>query len=212
MAEPKKKVNFASLVDWMEGRLSEHEASSVEEALAGADDDTLADAAWLRKFFEATDNVLIESPPQEVRDTLVDVFEANARDQRDQRTPGFVERVLGGLTFDSNMQPAVGLRAVDSQRSRRQLIFHADTVDLAINLVARGFDRDLDLDGQLLPGEGTVPELFSVQLLCDGAEQALAAVDEFGSFAIQRIPPGGYELVLSADQIEILIAPLDVGL
>src|SRR5215210_3230404 len=106
----------------MEGRLSEHEARSVEEALAGADDDTLADAAWLRKFFEATDNVLIESPPQEVRDALVDVFEANVRDQL---TPGLLEHIFGGLAFDSNMQPAVGLRAVDSQRSRRQLIFHA---------------------------------------------------------------------------------------
>ena len=209
MAEPEKKVNFAVLVEWMEGRLSEHEASRVEEALARADDDTLADAAWLRKFFEATDNVLIESPPQEVRDTLVDVFEAKARDQR---KPGFVERVVGVLAFDSNMQPAVGLRAVDSQRSRRQLIFHLDTFDLAINLLARGSDRDLDLDGQILPNEGAEPELFSVQLLCDGAEQAMAAVDEFGSFTIQRIPPGGYELVLSADQIEILITPLDVGL
>ncbi len=209
MVEPEKKVNFASLVDWMEGRLSEHEASTVEEALAGTDDGTLADVAWLRKFFEAGDNILIESPPQEVRDALVDAFEANARDQR---TPGFVERVLGGLAFDSNMQPAAGLRAVDTQRSRRQLIFHAETFDLAINLLARGSDRDLDLDGQVLPGDGPVPELFSVQLLCDGTEQALAAVDEFGSFAIHRIPPGSYELVLSADQVEIQIAPLDVGL
>ena len=209
MAEPKKKVNFAGLVDWMEGRLSEHEARAVEEALAEADDDTLADVAWLRKFFEATDNILIESPPQEVRDALVDVFEAKAGDQQ---TPGFVERVLGGLAFDSYAQPAAGLRAVDSRQSRRQLIFHADTFDLAINLLARGSDRDLDLDGQILPNDRAEPELFSVQLLCDGAEQAMAAVDEFGSFTIQRIPPGGYELVLSADQIEILITPLDVGL
>ena len=209
MAEPKKKVNFASLVDWMESRLSEHEARAIEEALAEADDDTLADVAWLRKFFEATDNILIESPPQEVRDALVDVFEAKAGDQQ---TPGFVERVLGGLAFDSYAQPAAGLRAVDSRQSRRQLIFHADTFDLAINLLARGSDRDLDLDGQVLPNEGAEPEFFSAQLLRGDTEQVLATVDEFGSFAIQRIPPGTYELVLSAGLTEILIAPLEVGL
>jgi hypothetical protein len=209
VAELKKNVNFASLVDWMEGRLSEHEARAVEETLARADDDTLADAAWLRKFFEAADSIPIESPPQKVRHVLVDAFEANARAQRPS---GFVELMFGKLAFDSNLQPAAGLRAVGSRQSRRQLIFHADTFDLAINLLARSSDGDLDLDGQMLANEGAEPELFSVQLLRDGTEQGLAAVDEFGSFAIQRIPPGNYELVFSADQIEIMIAPLEVGL
>jgi hypothetical protein len=209
VADPEKRVSFARLVDWMEGRLSDREAGAVEEALAGADDATLADAAWLRKFFEGTDNVLIESPPQRVRHALVDAFEANARDQR---RPGIVSRLLGGLALDSNLQPAAGLRAIDTRQSRRQLIFHVDAFDVAINLLARGSDRDLDLDGQVLPNEGAEPEFFSAQLLHGETEQALAAIDEFGSFAIQRIPPGTYELVLSAGQTEILIAPLEVGL
>lgn len=193
----------------MEGRLSDQESRAVEEVLAGADDDTLADVAWLRKFFEAADNVPIESPPQRVRHALIDAFEANARDQRG---PGIVGRVLGGLALDSNLQPASGLRAVDTRQSRRQLIFHVDAFDVAINLLARGSDGDLDLDGQVLPNEGAEPEFFSAQLLHGESEQALAAVDEFGSFAIQRIPPGTYELVLSAGLTEILIAPLEVGL
>jgi hypothetical protein len=209
VAEPEKRVNFASLVDWMEGRLSEREAMAVEEALAAADEETLADVAWLRKFFEATDNVLIESPPRRVRHALVEAFEANVRDSR---RPGLMERVLGGLAFDSNLQPAAGLRAIGTRQSRRQLIFHLDAFDVAINLLARGSDRDLDLDGQVLPNEGAEPEFFSAQLLRGETELALATVDEFGSFAIQRIPPGTYELVLSSGQTEILIAPLEVGL
>ncbi len=202
-------MNFARLVDWMEGRLGEDEARAVEEAVESADADTLAEVAWLRKFRAATDNVTIGPPPLEMRNALVDVFEAHARARRSTR---FLRRMLAGLAFDSNLQPSAGLRAAGAQRSRRQLIYHADEFDLAINLLARGPDNDLDLDGQVLPREGEEPGLFSAQLLRDAKETALTVVDEVGSFAFERIPPGSYELVLSADQVEILVAPLDVGL
>ena len=209
MSEAKKSVNLARLVDWVEGRLGEDEARAVEEAVERADADTLAKVAWLRKFRAATDNVLIGSPPRELRNALVDVFEAHARARQ---STGFVRRMIAGLAFDSYLQPSTGLRAAGAQRSRRQLIYHADGLDLMVNLLARGLDNDLDLDGQVLPREGEEPGLFSVQLLRDGDETALTVVDEVGSFAFERIPPGSYELVLSADRVEILVAPLDVGL
>lgn len=209
MSEAEKNVNFARLVDWMEGRLPEDEARAVERAVETADDDTLARVAWLRKFRAATDDARVESPLRKTRNALVDVFEANARNRR---SPGLVKRVSAGLAFDSDLQPAAGLRAIGAQRSRRQLIYHADEFDLAINLLARGSDDDLDLDGQVLPGDGGEPGLFSVQLLRGGDETALTVVDDVGSFAFERIPAGSYELVLSADRVEILIAPLDVGL
>jgi hypothetical protein len=74
--------------------------------------------------------------------------------------------VLAGLVFDSNLQPAAGLRAVGAQQSRRQLVYHTDTFDLAVNILARESDNDLELDGQVLPHESEQPALFSVQLLC----------------------------------------------
>ena len=37
---------FARLMDWAEGRLSEEEARAVEERLAAADDATRAEVAW----------------------------------------------------------------------------------------------------------------------------------------------------------------------
>lgn len=202
-------MNFARLVDWMEGRLPEEEARAVEAAVARADRDTLADVAWLRKFFEATENAVIESPPREVRDALVAEFEAHAGSRR---TPGLVRRVLGGLVFDSDLRPAAGLRAAGVQRSRRQLIFRVDEFDLALNLLARRPDNNLDIDGQVLPREGGEVELFSLQLLRDGGEAALTVTDELGSFVMQGIPPGTYEIVLSADGVEISIEPVDVSL
>ena len=209
MPENNEQVDFARLTDWVEGHLSEDESRTVEAAVAGADSATIADVAWLRRFLRAADSAVTESPPRVVRDALVETFEAHARNRR---APGFVEIVLAGLVFDSNLQPAAGLRAVGAQQSRRQLIYHADAFDLIINVLARGSDSNLDLDCQVLPREGGEPDLFSAQLLRDGGELALTAADDLGSFAFQGVPPGSYELVLSAETIEVSIVPVDVVL
>lgn len=204
-----RQLDFARLVEWVEGRLPADEARTVEEAVAVADSATLADLAWLRRFSRAADNVIVESPPRKLREALVETFEANAQGRR---PTGFVGRVLAGLVFDSNLQPAAGLRAVGAQPSRRQLIYHAETFDLAINVLARDSDNHLDLDGQVLPREGGEPDLFGVQLLRDGSELALTVTDDLGSFAFRRVAPGAYELVLGAETVEVSVLPVDVGL
>ncbi|HET7273520.1 MAG TPA: carboxypeptidase-like regulatory domain-containing protein [Rubrobacter sp.] len=201
-------MSFSRLVDWVEGRLPEDEARAVEEEVARADSSTLADVAWLRKFFNATDNAVLESPPKEVGDSLVARFEAHAKNQR---TPGVLKRVLAGLAFDSDIQPALGLRAVGAQRSRRQLIYSADEFDVALNLLPRESGKNLDLDGQVLPREDEELELFSVQLLQNETEFALTVTDELGGFGFRLLPPGTYELVLSTDRVEISIAPVTLS-
>ena len=209
MPEPREHISFARLVDWSDGRLPADEARTVEEAVSRADDETLADVAWLRKFRAATGSAVHESPPQELRDALLTAFDASIRGRR---KPGFVVRAFAHLTFDSNLQPAAGIRTIGARQSRRQLIYRADDFDLAINLLARGSDNSVDLDGQVLPREGEESMLFSVQLLENGRELALSAVEEMGSFAFQRVPPGSYELVLSAARTEVSIEPFEVGL
>jgi hypothetical protein len=52
---------------------------------------------------------------------------------------------------------------------------------------------------------------FSVQLLQSGTELAITATDDLGSFAIESIPPGAYEIVLSSERVEVSIKPLEVN-
>jgi hypothetical protein len=208
MPGSKKRIDFARLVDWMEGRLPEDEARAIEEQVARADSRTLADVAWLRKFVKAAETATLETPPREVRDALMARFEAYAQGRRE---PGFLKRVLARLTFDSNLQPAVGLRAVDAQQARRQLVYSTDAVDVALNLRSRLPDDNLDLYGQLFPREGEELKPFSAQLLQDGTERALTTTDELGSFELRHIPPGVYGLVLSTDRLEISIGPVALG-
>lgn len=206
MAGP-KKIDFARLVDWLEGRLSEDEARSVEEQIADADNATLADIAWLRKFGRATGGAALESPPAAVRNALVSRFEAYAQSRR---IPGLLERVLATLTFDSNLQPAVGARSVGAQAGRRQLIYSTDVLDIALNYWPHARDKNLVLEGQILPRDDVELGAFSVQLLRDENELAITATDELGGFAFDSIPPGMYTAILSTDRIEVSISAIDL--
>jgi hypothetical protein len=203
-----EKIDFSRLVDWVEGRLSEEETRAVEEQVAAADSATLVDIAWLRKFGAATKGAALESPPAEVRSALVARFEARAEGRR---MPGFFERAVAMLTFDSGLRPAVGARSVSGQGIRRQLIYSVDALDVALNFWPRARDKNLDIEGQILPRDEQEIEPFSVQLVQDETELAMTATDELGGFAFEAILPGVYTAILSTDQMEVLLDPVDLN-
>ena len=204
----RRKVSFSELVDWVEGRLTEDQARSVEERVAVADSATLAEVAWLRKFARAAEEAVLESPPPAVRSTLVSRFEAHAESRR---TPGFLKRVVATLQFDGVLRPAVGVRAADAQGVRRQLIYSADAFDVALNFRPRVRDKNLVLDGQVFARDDAELGVFGVQLLQDGTEVAITTTDELGAFAFESVPPGVYEVILSSDRIEVSIGPVELN-
>ena len=112
-------VEFTRLLDWVEGRLPEEEARTVEEQVAAADSATRADVAWLRAFARISEETVIASPPPEVREELIERFEAYAEGKRH---PALLQRLVATLTFDSNLRPALGLRAATAPEPQRQLV------------------------------------------------------------------------------------------
>jgi hypothetical protein len=208
MPGSRKRIAFSQLVEWVEGRLPEKEARAVEEQVAVADGATLADVAWLRKFLRATEDNILESPPPEVRSALIDRYKAHAEGRR---MPGLLKRVVATLTFDGGLQPAVGVRSAGAQGARRQLVYSADALDVALNLLPRARDKNFDLHGQVLAhNEGELGS-FSVQLLQSETELAITTTDDLGSFAIESIPPGVHEIILSSDRVEVSITPVDLN-
>jgi hypothetical protein len=203
-----KKIDFSQLVHWVEGRLPEDEARAVEEQMAVADSATLADVAWLRKFVKATQRPALEPPPPGVRSTLVARFEAYAEGRR---TPGFLKRVVATLTFDGGLRPAPGLRAAGAQGVRKQLIYSADALDVALHFWPRAGDKKLHLQGQIFPRDDMDLGSFSVQLLRGETEFAIAATDDLGGFAFEAIPPGVYTVILSTDEVEVSVTPANLN-
>jgi hypothetical protein len=208
MPGPGKRIAFSRLVEWVEGRLSEEEALAVEEQVALADAATLADVAWLRRFVRATQDGVLESPPPEVRGTLVARFTAHAGGRR---TPGLPKRVVATLTFDGGLRPAVGARAAGTQGARRQLVYSADALDVALNFLPRARDKNFDLDGQVLPRDDFELGSFSVQLLQGETELGITATDDLGAFAFESVPAGVYEIILCTDRVEVSVAPVEVN-
>src|SRR5215217_4587005 len=202
MPGPRKRIAFSQLVEWVEGRLTEKEARAVEEQVA------VADVAWLRSFVRVTEDSVLESPPPEVRSTLIAHFKAHAEGRR---TPGLLKRVVATLTFDGDLRPAVGARSAGTQGARRQLVYSADALDVALNVLPRARDKNFDLDGQVLPRDDVELGSFSVQLLQSETELGITATDDLGAFAFESIPSGEYEIILSTEWVEVSIAPVELN-
>jgi hypothetical protein len=205
---PSKRIAFSRLADWVEGRLPDEEAREVEEQMAVADSATLADVAWMRKFLRATEASVLESAPPDVRSTLVAQFKEHAEGRRQ---PGLLRRIVATLTFDDGLRPAVGVRSVGAQGTRRQLVYSADAIDVALNFLPHTRDKMFDLNGQVLSHDDAELGSFSVQLLQRETELAITATDDLGGFVIESLPPGAYEIVLSSEQVEISIKPVELN-
>ena len=197
---------FARLLDWVEDRLPEEEARAIEEQVAAADSATRADVDWLRAFARISEETVIASPPPEVRDTLIERFEAYAEDKRQ---PTFLQRLVATLTFDSGLQPALGWRAT-TPGSQRQLAYSTDVADVTISVQPRPRDGLLDIKGEILPVESTESGAFGVQLLAGSSEVATTATNDFREFTFEAVSPGVYEIVVSSDRVEISIPQVEL--
>ncbi|MBD0353675.1 MAG: hypothetical protein ICV58_00660 [Rubrobacteraceae bacterium] len=202
-----EEVEFTRLLDWVEGRLSEQEARVVERQVAAAGSAPRADVAWMRAFARVSKDTVIAPPPSEVRDTLVERFETYAEGKQQ---PGFLERLVATLTFDSNLQPASGLRAASVSESQRQLVYSTDAADVAIIVRPRTRDGLLDVYGQILPSDSADSGVFGVQLLRGASEVATTATNDLGESTFEAVAPGVYEVLAGSDRVEIQLPEVEL--
>ncbi|MGH3146120.1 MAG: hypothetical protein ACRDTR_10010 [Rubrobacter sp.] len=202
---PERKVDFGHLADWVEGRLSDEEARSVEATLAAADEAARAEAEWLRAFNRASEDIVLDTPPREVRSESLRRFEAYAEDRR---SPGLLRRFVARISFEGGMQPAFGVRSASAQEG--QIVYTTEAADVALNVRRRPGGQSLNLDGQVFPTDDADPGSYSIQLLRGVEELGLAATDALGEFTFESIPPGEYQIFVSGEQVEILISAIEL--
>jgi hypothetical protein len=203
--EPEDR-EFARLVDWVEGCLTEEEARTVEKQVA-ADSNMQANVTWLRAFDLISEDTVIVSPAPEVRDTLVERFQEYA--ERKRRS-GLLKRFVATLSFDSGLQPALGLRATSTPEPQREFVYCSEVADIAISVRLRPHDGLLDFEGQIFPIDGTDPGAFGAQLLDGFSEAAITTTNDLGEFSFGAVPPGMYEIIASSDQAEIRLTGVEV--
>lgn len=208
MAES-QNVEFTRLVDWVEGRLSEGEARAVEEQVAAAGSATRSDVAWLRAFERISEETVIASLPSGVREELIERFEAYAEGKQH---PGLLRRLVATLTFDSNLRPALGLRAAAVPEPQRQLVYSTGAADVALHVRPRPHDGHFDLNGQIFPVSSADSGTFGVQLLEGVSEVATTATNDLGEFAFEAVSPGAYEVLASNERVEIRVPQVALNL
>src|SRR5687767_12859969 len=171
---------FSDLLDWLEGRLPADKARVVAERLQSADAATQADLDWLRLFLQARHSVQFASPPPSVRERLRQAFAAYAEARE---PPGPFQRWLATLTFDSRAQPVTaGVRSAAEEGQQRQLIYTTEAAEIALTVQSILPDKNFIVTGQIFPMGDTPTHTFSIQLLHDAGEVALATTDELGEF------------------------------
>ena len=201
---------FSELLDWLEGRLPPDQAQAVAERLESANAATMADLDWLRLFMQARQSVQLTSPPPRVRQTLNQSF---AEYVQARQPPGFFQRLLATLTFDSGAQAATaGLRSVADEGTQRQLVYATEAAEVALTIQAALPNKNFIVTGQVFPTADIPAHSFSIQLLRDIQEIGLSSADELGEFTFANLPAGDYELVVSAGQYEIVISSLRIRL
>lgn len=197
----------AELLDWLEGRLA---SAKAEALLAQVETDPALQKQvdWLRDFLQLSQTTLLASPPPEVRRAANAAFAAYAKTKRPS---GFLHTLIATLTADNWQRPALaGVRNVSLRSEPRQLIYSSDLADVALNAHIQSGNGQIDLNGQIFLLDDSDPGDFIVQLLQDGLEYRLTACDPLGKFALTGLPAGTYELILSGDQAEIEIGPLEL--
>lgn len=107
------------------------------------------------------------------------------------------------------MRPVAGVRSAASQESQGQLVYTTEAADIALNFRRRPENGKLDLDGQVFPNDEGEPDAFGVRILSGTEEVAATATDELGEFAFEGVEPGEYQILLSSEEVEILISPVE---
>jgi hypothetical protein len=205
-------LTIEQILDWLEGRLSAQASATVAAQVAVADAALQAQVAWARVFLQTSKAVIVEAPPPALHQKLQQLFVDHRRQQKVTKSElGFLQRLVAALTFDSFLQP--GLAGVRSTQTLdlRQLVYSTAVADVALNVRRERTLGNHILAGQLLPTSDLAPATVSVQLLQNDHEVGITLADELGEFTFTDLPAGDYQLILSADQLELLLPPFTLN-
>jgi hypothetical protein len=199
--------DYATLTDWLEGRLDPGRAASVSAAVDG--DLTLQQTvAWLRRFLETAKAVPMLAPPPVVHQRLMQHFHRwNSERASDELETLEFDAIL---LFDSreDLAPA-GLRSIADVDAIVQLVFGCDAADIVIDVVPEPEGR-VRLSGQVLADDGRAGGPYAVTAIGPDEQRIAIEGDELGRFSLGSVPATTSRLVLRNGQVTLRVS-LDLG-
>jgi hypothetical protein len=200
----KEKQQFQQILDWLEQRLTPEETQAVAASMPN-NLTAQETAEWLQTFLDLSQQLVLVRPPATVRSALRHRFD---QQHRRRQSPAGWQRLTARLAFDSSRQLAVaGMRSAVLDDMVQQLVYATPTVEVALHLQPRS-DDSFDLYGQVFPLDATADTIYAVQLCQIDSEKAITATDDLGEFSFQAINTGTYDIILSSNQLEVVITPV----
>ncbi|MFP5281978.1 MAG: hypothetical protein ACLGIF_00825 [Actinomycetes bacterium] len=199
--------DFATLLDWTEGRLGERAAERVAGAVSTGHPETSATLVWLQNFRSLAQTMPLHSPPPIVRQHLRRHFR-----RWSQARAALVQapvRLVASLLFDSRLDLAgAGFRGVDHAENVVHLAYSSDRADLVLD-VRRVGPEEVRIDGQVLVEEGE-PPVFEAS--AHGPHGTVRTVDgdDLGRFCLPSVPEDATELRVTNGEV-IITAALNLG-
>jgi hypothetical protein len=207
MTRPEPSPDFATVLDWVEGRLDEATAALVAEA-AVHDHRVRQIVAWLGGFHQAAAALPLVDPPPIVAQRLRQYFTrwSRARVELTREPVHVVARML----FDSRQDVAlVDLRSADDVDELTHLAFTSDVADVVLDVRKLGPGR-VRIEGQVLPADG-VDRAFAVEATGPRMTPVHSASgDGRGGFRLTELPDRVDKLRMDSGELVVLVQ-FDVG-
>lgn len=196
--------SFATLLDWLEGRLDRTTASQVSDRVANGDRRTRSAVGWLQGFLDTARAFPAPEPPPIVRQHLRQHFVRWHKAQAALRADPLV--VEAAVLFDSRQDLALtGVRGGDEADDAYHLAYTTAVADLVID-VRRVADGRVRLDGQVLPGDPEAAPVFTARASGPGFRVRTVDGDELGRFTLADVLAGSCRLEVSNGETTVLAA------
>jgi len=200
---------FETLLDFVEGRLPATAHQQVTEHLSSPCPACQAELEAVRHMLRLfKEEQLAEPPPTLIRRALHLFRRFHARPAPDRRP-----RLIARLLFDSRLVPgAVGVRGMGHEQ-RQQMLFGAEGLDIDLQISREADQHTHCLLGQVLTTPDDLSQVRDCLVRLTQADQVAATTttDELGTFTLQALAPGHYELWLDLPQTEVWIPDLTIG-
>ena len=200
-------VEFSTLVDLVEERLSEEVGRSIEDHLLQGCPDCHDRIEWIRNMITNMRTDRWIDPPFHVMERAVALFASHPH----HIDAGEVRRMVARLIFDSRTQPALS-RARGGPFSPRQLLYSAGPVEIDLQIEPSEKSGRKTVVGQVLLMEPSSESLSQAQITLsaqDGSMQFEIA-NHLGEFVFRDVMEGRYSLGIHIPGAEITVEEADI--
>lgn len=206
-------IGIEQLLDFVTNRTEAAMAESIHTHLVSGCSRCQNNLAWVEKVVRlaATDDSV--EPPQWVLNQALYLFEQMGP----QRQPGFLERVMASLVFDTLAQPQMaGVRKAGL--ATRQCLYRVGDFDVDLSFEPGQAPDTVDITGQVLRAESASQEEMALQQV-DHRQASLlqqtetihtTSTDHLGEFIFEGVKPGVYDLKITLADRELWIPELEV--